>query len=343
MQQAAQKTCAATKRNGTAGHGGERDPARQGDPSEAMKSKKQKRPPRTATPSPPSGKAPAPEVICAIGPTVWRNTGDRLPEIAQALAAFMADAQSVAQSDPKRFAENYHPRLCILADILAADSPGYLCMLAEMGNPAAIRQLAKVAIRTTECLERVVKNQAEVLAAIGAERRTWPLMVSARAFENRHFPEVLKKLKLGGPKPGSKFKFDTPIVRYTEELRQHFSRMHGFIRNMLEVYAAESVKPPAVSAILEEHVGIGGLITAGEIPVFEESWTLEEELRRNPQPSTEWRWAKLFTRWAELKHGSLAAFWKEMKWRPRKGDTRLQGKTEEKFAEALEKLGPPVK
>ena len=308
-----------------------------------MKSKKQKRPSRTPPVSPPSGKTPTAEASCLIGPTMWLKPGKVVPKVMQAIAALMADAQSVAQCEPKRFREQYYPQLCSLADILVGDSPGYLCKLAEMGNPAAIRQLAQAAIRATECLEKVAESHAELLTPIAGMRRTWPLMVSRRQFENRRLQRVLDTVKLGGPKAASKFKFDTPIIRYTEELRQHFARMHGFIRSVREECAAEKKEPLDVGAILMEHVGVGGLITKEEIPIFEETWKLEKEWRQNPKLPTEWKWAKHFTRWVKIKHGSLGAFWDKMEWKRPKGDARLQGKTEEEFAEALAKLGPPVK
>jgi hypothetical protein len=221
-----------------------------------------------------------------------------------------------------------------------------------MGNPAAIRQLAQAAIRATECLEKVAESHAELLTPIAETRRTWPLMVSRRPFENRRLQRIFDTVKLAGPKARSKFNYDTPIIRYTEKMRQHFALMHGFIRSVREECATAKIKPLDVRAILMGHVGVGGHITEDEIPVFEESWKLEEMLRSEAKmqpgakalprndPTNQAKWAKLFTRWVQIKHGPLAAFWEEMKWKRRKGDAQLVGKTEEKFTRALVTLDP---
>lgn len=312
----------------------------------------------------------------ADGPTVWREpqTPDDFlrQETAENIAHFMGRALDMAGTDPHRFGEDYVSPLCSFADILVGDSGGYLCELAKRNNPAAIKQLALVAIRATECLEQLTENHAALLRPLAATARKWPVMTSKRPCDNKGIPDILKVVGLGGPKDGSKLRWDSPINVCTEELRRHFQLVHGFIDSL-----AKEVKDGPVQFVIEESEARPGgfpvytletylrslstVVPEKEIAVVLKSAKyLRDWRQKQPPPKSEFAykpdpkttpdfkhylegWAAIFRQCVQVRYGSLEEFWQKALGRNLPEDrTRLRGKVKEDFEQALESLGPPI-
>jgi hypothetical protein len=258
--------------------------------------------------------------------TFWKSPNGPFARTANALAAFMEARDETA--------------LCGLADILSGNSPGYLCVLAENGNARAIEQLAHVAIRTTELLERIVERKPAALKAIASQRRNWPLMVSKRKADNKNHTGILAAIGLGGPAPGTKFKESSPFFLHADDLWRAFQRVNGLLdgdhRDWLSSYGKRPKFP--VKELLQRWVGNDDWIkTEQEIDLFAKSWVFNQMRLTN-----EGQWARIFTDLTELRYGSLDKFWAKMHLRLPTNDKRLQGRTQEKFVTVLERRGPPI-